>query len=70
MAHPLGGRLGVAHGVANGILLAPVMEYNKDYTGEKYRDIADASVSRTPTLAISKPCAKRPSRLCISSPWI
>ena len=42
MAHPLGGRLGVAHGVANGILLAPVMEYNKDYTGEKYRDIADA----------------------------
>ena len=26
----------------NGILLAPVMEYNKDYTGEKYRDIADA----------------------------
>ena len=42
MAHPLGGRLGVAHGVANGILLAPVMEYNKDFTGEKYRDIADA----------------------------
>ena len=38
MAHPLGGRLGVA----NGILLAPVMEYNKDFTGEKYRDIADA----------------------------
>ena len=30
------------HGVANGILLAPVMEYNKDFTGEKYRDIADA----------------------------
>ena len=28
--------------MANGILLAPVMEYNKDYTGEKYRDIADA----------------------------
>ncbi|MCI1935510.1 MAG: lactaldehyde reductase [Bifidobacteriaceae bacterium] len=42
MAHPLGGRLNVAHGVANGILLAPVMEYNKDYTGEKYRDIAAA----------------------------
>ena len=42
MAHPLGGRLDVAHGVANGILLAPVMAYNKDYTGEKYRDIADA----------------------------
>jgi lactaldehyde reductase len=42
MAHPLGGRLDVAHGVANGILLAPVMDYNKDYTGDKYRDIADA----------------------------
>ena len=28
--------------MANGILLAPVMEYNKDFTGEKYRDIADA----------------------------
>ena len=40
MAHPLGGRLDVAHGVANGILLAPVLEYNKDYTGEKYRDVA------------------------------
>lgn len=42
MAHPLGGRLDVAHGVANGILLAPVMDYNKAYTGEKYRDIAHA----------------------------
>ena len=70
MAHPLGGRLGVAHGVANGILLAPVMEYNKDYTGEKYHDIADAfGISSTPT-ATSKPCVKRPSRRCTSSPWI
>lgn len=42
MAHALGGLLNVAHGVANGILLAPVMDYNKDYTGEKYRDIAHA----------------------------
>ncbi len=42
MAHPLGGRLGVAHGVANGILLGTVMEYNKDFSGEKYRDIAAA----------------------------
>lgn len=42
MAHPLGGRYNAPHGVANGILLAPVLEYNKDYTGEKYRDIADA----------------------------
>ncbi|MDP9800997.1 lactaldehyde reductase [Arcanobacterium wilhelmae] len=42
MAHPLGGRLGVPHGVANGILLAPVMDYNKEFSGEKYRDIAAA----------------------------
>lgn len=42
MAHPLGGRYNAPHGVANGILLAPVMRYNKEYTGEKYRDIADA----------------------------
>ncbi|WP_418969722.1 lactaldehyde reductase [Alloscardovia omnicolens] len=42
MAHPLGGRLDVAHGVANGILLAPIMDYNKEYTGEKYRAIAHA----------------------------
>ena len=42
MAHPLGGRYGAPHGVANGILLAPVMRYNAEYTGEKYRDIAAA----------------------------
>lgn len=42
MAHPLGGRYGAPHGLANGILLAPVMAYNAEYTGEKYRDIAEA----------------------------
>ena len=42
MAHPLGGRYGAPHGVANGILLAPVMRYNAEHTGEKYRDIAHA----------------------------
>ncbi|MGQ4533860.1 lactaldehyde reductase [Dermabacteraceae bacterium P13115] len=42
MAHPLGGRYDAPHGVANGILLAPVMRYNAEYTGEKYRDIAAA----------------------------
>ena len=42
MAHPLGGRYGAPHGVANGILLAPVMAYNADFTGDKYRDIAEA----------------------------
>lgn len=42
MAHPLGAFFGAPHGVANGILLAPVMAFNKDFTGEKYRDIAAA----------------------------
>lgn len=42
MAHPLGGFYSAPHGVANGILLAPVMAYNADYTGEKLRDIAAA----------------------------
>lgn len=42
MAHQLGGRLGVDHGEANGILLAAVMDFNKGFTGEKYRDIAHA----------------------------
>lgn len=40
MAHPLGGRYNAPHGLANGILLAPVMRYNAEHTGEKYRDIA------------------------------
>lgn len=42
MAHPLGGQYDAPHGVANGILLASVMRYNAEYTGEKYRDIAAA----------------------------
>ncbi|HEY0117570.1 MAG TPA: lactaldehyde reductase [Cellulomonas sp.] len=42
MAHPLGGFFGAPHGVANGILLAPVMAFNAPYTGEKFRDIAAA----------------------------
>ena len=42
MAHPLGGRYNAPHGVANGILLAPVMAFNAEHTEEKYRDIAEA----------------------------
>ena len=40
MAHPLSAFYDTPHGVACAILLAPIMEYNKDYTGEKYREIA------------------------------
>ena len=42
MAHPLGAFYGTPHGVANAVLLPYVMEYNKDFTGEKYREIARA----------------------------
>ena len=41
-AHPLGAFYGTPHGVANAVLLPYVMEFNKDYTGEKYREIARA----------------------------
>ena len=42
MAHPLGALYDTPHGVANAIILPTVMEYNAEYTGEKYRDIAKA----------------------------
>ncbi|MEP7764826.1 lactaldehyde reductase [Sanguibacter sp. 25GB23B1] len=42
MAHPLGAFYSAPHGVANGILLATVMAFNAEHTGEKYRDIAAA----------------------------
>lgn len=42
MAHPLGAMFEAPHGVANGILLAPVMAFNAPETGDKYRDIAAA----------------------------
>lgn len=42
MAHPLGAFYGTPHGVANAVLLPYVMEYNKEYTNEKFKDIAEA----------------------------
>ncbi|HQY34543.1 lactaldehyde reductase [Actinotalea sp.] len=42
MAHPLGAFYSAPHGVANGILLAPVMAFNAEATGERFRDIAAA----------------------------
>jgi lactaldehyde reductase len=42
MAHPLGAFYSAPHGVANGVLLAPVMAFNADATGEKLRDVAAA----------------------------
>lgn len=40
MAHPLSAWYDVPHGVACASLLPTVMAFNKEYTGEKYREIA------------------------------
>ena len=42
MAHPLGALYDTPHGVANAIILPTVMDYNAEYTGEKYKYIAKA----------------------------
>ncbi len=42
MAHPLGARYDIAHGVANALLLPFVMEYNMSACKKKYGDIARA----------------------------
>ncbi len=42
MAHPLGARYDIAHGVANALLLPFVMEYNKPAACKKFGDIARA----------------------------
>lgn len=42
MAHPLGARFDIPHGVANALLLPYVMEYNKVSAMEKYEGIARA----------------------------
>lgn len=40
MAHPLSAWYNIPHGVACAALLPTVMKYNKEYTGEKYHEIA------------------------------
>ncbi|AHG78667.1 Lactaldehyde reductase [Mannheimia varigena USDA-ARS-USMARC-1388] len=42
MAHPLSAYYDTPHGIANAVLLPYVMEFNKNCTGEKYREIARA----------------------------
>ncbi len=41
-AHALGGRFGVPHGVANGIMLTHGMEFNLSDAGERWLDLAEA----------------------------
>lgn len=40
MAHPLSAWYNIPHGVACATLLPTIMRFNKEYTGEKYREIA------------------------------
>ncbi|MGN0607059.1 MAG: lactaldehyde reductase [Oscillospiraceae bacterium] len=42
MAHPLGAFYDTPHGIANAVLLPYVMEYNAEYTGDKFKYIAQA----------------------------
>ncbi len=42
LAHSVGGRFGVTHGVANSILLPHCMRYNLDAVADKYRLVAQA----------------------------
>ncbi len=42
LSYPLGGKFGVSHGLANTVLLAPVMAFNLPGALEKFADIAEA----------------------------
>lgn len=42
LSYPLGGKFGVSHGLANTILLAPVMAFNLPGALEKFADVAEA----------------------------
>ena len=42
MAHPLGALYDTPHGVACAMMLPIVMEFNQEYTGEKFKAIAEA----------------------------
>lgn len=53
MAHPLSAWYNIPHGVACASLLPTIMKYNKEFTGEKYREIAKAlGVERIETMSI------------------
>lgn len=41
LAYPLGGRYGVPHGIANSMMLIPVLQYNMTSVIDKIADIAD-----------------------------
>lgn len=41
-AHALGGLHSIPHGLANAVMLPPIMEFNKDYIVEQLKDVAEA----------------------------
>lgn len=41
LSYPLGGRYHIPHGVSNAIMMAPVMEFNKDKCTEQFSKICD-----------------------------
>ena len=55
MAHPLSAWYNIPHGVACAALLPTVMKFNKDFTGEKYREIAEVlQVEAIETMSIEE----------------
>jgi alcohol dehydrogenase class IV len=52
MAHPLGGRFDVPHGVANAILLPPVMRFNLIARLEKFGQVAQALGEKAEGLSV------------------
>jgi alcohol dehydrogenase class IV len=54
LAYPLGGEYRVPHGVANGMLLAPVMEYNVFSCPEKFAKIAEEMGEETQGLPVKE----------------
>lgn len=54
MAHPLSAWYDIPHGVACASLLPTVLDFNKDFTGEKYREMAKVmGIENAETLSLS-----------------
>lgn len=51
LSYPMGGKYHVAHGVANAILLVPVMRFNESVCREKFAEVYDRCVHGEKTCA-------------------
>lgn len=55
MAHPLSAWYNIPHGVACASLLPTIMKYNKEFTGEKYREIAEVlNITNADSMSLSE----------------